>query len=155
VNFLHSRSTTLLDDLRGKIDFIMRGTDAWTQLHDEIRRADAETVLQKLYRVCRNAERAAFFARMHKTDSAAISIDEVDRTTIGDVYSETDISLIRDHPVTIFETVIARKRRIDDRDLVTVNLPGCGESVAVETEFAPGATVFFVEMREHSRFVSR
>ena len=36
VNFVHASVATLLDDLRGEIDFVMRRTDARTELHDQI-----------------------------------------------------------------------------------------------------------------------
>ena len=92
---------------------------------------------------------------MHQTDGAANSIDEVDRTTIGDVYSKTDIRLIRDRPVAIFEAAITRKRRIDDGNLVAMNLLGRGKRASFKAELTARAAVYFVEICQHHRFVIR
>lgn len=155
VNFTDTSRATLRHDLRRKIDFVMRRANAWAELHDEVGSFHTEAIVQQLDGVSGDSERASFLAGVHKANGAAMSIGEINGTAISDINPETDIRLICDEAVAILEAVVARQRRLDDSDLISVNLPRGSKGVAFEAELAPRATMHLVEIRQHHRFVVR
>ncbi len=155
VNFTNAGVATLLQNLRGEIDFIVRRANAWTELHHEIRPVHAEIRAQQFDCVADNAKGAAFLARVHETDGASLAIDEINSAAIRHINSETNIVLVGDQTVTILNAAITRPGRIDDGNLVSMHLPRRDEGATGQCKLVSRPVMSFVQVREHGRFVVR
>ncbi len=155
VNLAHTGGATLGHDLRREIDLVMRPANARAELHHQISGVHLKAIAQQLYCIRRDGKRTSFLARMHQPDSTPTSIDEINRAAIRDINPETNITLICDEAVAIFETAIAGERRIEHGDLVAMNLPRRSKRAFLQAKLAPGAAMHLVEVREDGRFVVR
>ena len=155
VNFPHTCGTTLLDNLGGEIDFVMRGPNARAELRNEVGCLHPEAFVQQFDCVCGNSQCASFFARVDQTDSAEVAINEIKGAAIGDVDAETNIALVGNQSIAISEATIVGERRIDDGDFVSMHLLRRNKRTLLQAKFAPRAPMNFVETIEHNGFVVR
>lgn len=153
VNFLDTGIATLLHDLRGEIDFVMRRANAWAELRYEIRRRHAKFLMQRPNRVRDNTESTSLFSRVHETDRALPAINQENRATIGHKNPEADTSLIGNHAIAVFETATLDQRRINDRNCIPVDLARGDERATLQAELAPRVVVNLIEIRKHDRLV--
>src|SRR5437879_11650015 len=103
VNFIHALRAALLDDFRTKIDFVMRRTNAGTELHDQVGRLRSEACTHLRDRIRNDAQLGPFAAGMNKTDGRRFRIDNINRATIGDMNAEQNSPLVRDDSVVTSE----------------------------------------------------
>src|SRR6266404_2369025 len=122
MNLLNARGATLLDNVRGKIDLVMRRANARTQLHNQIRRRGTEAFSHLLNSLRGNRQRGSLFPRMNQPDRRRFWIDNVNRAAIGDVNAERDLLLISDQTVAAGEFVVLIDWFVDHRDFVSMNL---------------------------------
>jgi hypothetical protein len=155
VNLAHTGVATLLNNLRGKIDFVMRWTNARTQLRNKVGRVHTEFVMQERNRISNNSQLAPLLAGMNETDGTPFPIDQIDRTTISYVDAKADVGLIGDQTIAAFKTAIVRERRINDRNFFSVNLSSRGKRVALKSELAAGATMNFIQICQNDRLIGR
>lgn len=106
VDFFNPVIPNLLNNLRRKIDFVMRWANAGTELNDQIRRFRVEFRMHLRNRTRDNAELGSFFSGMNKADSRCFWIDNVNCAAIGDVNAERDSPLIGDQAVASREMLI-------------------------------------------------
>ena len=122
VDFFHTKRTTLPDDFRCKIDFVVRRTNAGTELHDHVLGIRFKAFDHLIERICDDAELGAFAAGMDQTDSRRFWIDNVNSTTVSDVNAERDTTLIGDNAVAGGKFFVSFKWRIYNCDFISVNL---------------------------------
>lgn len=92
---------------------------------------------------------------MNQTNGARILIDQKDRAAVGHINPEANIPLIRNQPITPFETLVADRHRIDHRNFVTVNL-ACGDKFSInQPKSASRLAMHLVEVFQHSCLVVR
>src|SRR2546421_44648 len=103
VNLFYAGGAALLNNVRREIDFVMGRSNARTQLHHQVLRVRSEVFPHRLNRLRRDCLLGPFFTGVNQTDRGRFGIDNVNRAAIGDVNSERDPSLIRDHPITVGE----------------------------------------------------
>ena len=92
---------------------------------------------------------------MNETNGAAILVDQVNRAAISDVNAKADVVLVRDQPVASFEAAIGVDYRINDGDVITVNLPGRNKFPVSHPKRLPRLPMYLVEILQHSSFVVR
>src|SRR5437660_759828 len=122
VNFFYAKRATLPDDFRCKIDFVVRRTNAGTELHDHVLGIRFKAFDHLIERICDDAELGAFAAGMDQTDSRRFWIDNVNSTTVSDVNAERDTTLIGDNAVAGGKFFVSFKWRIYNCDFISVNL---------------------------------
>ena len=92
---------------------------------------------------------------MNQTNGARVLIDQKDRAAVGHINPEANIPLIRNQPITPFETLVAGRHRIDHRNFVTVNL-ACGDKFSInQPKSASRLAMHLVEVFQHSCLVMR
>ncbi len=101
-----ARISTLPDDFRSEIDFVMRRPNARTQLQDQIGSFAVEALFHQRDRFGNNSELCSFFPGMHQTDDFTNWIEEENSAAICDVNSETNVALVGHQSVASVETTI-------------------------------------------------
>jgi hypothetical protein len=155
VNLFDPALATLSHNLRREIDFVMRRTDAGTQLNDEIGRLDPEFLPHQVDCTVHNSERGSFFSGMNQANYPGISVHQVNRAAISYVNPKADIALIRNQPIAIFETVIRGRDRFDSCDLVSMNLAHRNEFSITQAKNLPRLPMHLVEVFQDDGFVMR
>ena len=117
---LDAQRAALTDDLGSEIDFVVRGANAGTKLHDHIGRIAAEAFNHLADRVRNDAELSAFASGMHKANGKHFCIDDENCARVGDVDAERDTALIRDDAIAAGE--FTAHRATHDCDLIPVDL---------------------------------
>src|SRR6476646_9783881 len=92
---------------------------------------------------------------MDETDRGPNRIDQVNRATVGNVNSQANSALIRNDSVAVGETLVRRKRRVNDGDLFPVDLLRGDKRFFSEAMLVTNLTMNFVQPRERLRFVVR
>jgi len=131
VNLGNAFGSALANNFGGEIGLVMRWTNTGAELHDHVGRSRSEAFSHLRNCFADNAELGAFATGMRQTDSRRFWIDNVNSATVGNVNAQRDTVLIGDNAVTagkmfIFaaDTAAPTICKIDDRDLVPVNLFG-------------------------------
>ena len=155
VHCRNAEIATLPDNLRGKIDFVMRRANAGAELNHKIGRARTKLRCHRHDRIRNHAQLRPFLARVDESNGAANRIDQKCRATIGDVNAETNPALVGDQPVALLETFAFADLRINDTDLFSMNLPGRNERHAGQTMFVTDFPMDLIETRERFRLVVR
>ncbi|MEY2480991.1 MAG: hypothetical protein QOI04_1918 [Verrucomicrobiota bacterium] len=155
VNLLHAARSTLRNDLGGEIDFVMRRTNAGTELHDQILRDRTESLRHQIYRARNNFQLSALLAGMHEADRRCFWIDNKNGAAISDINAETNFPLIGDESVAAGEAIAGSDRSINDRYFIPVNLFGREKGKCFELERLFDLAMNGVESRERFRFVTR
>jgi len=122
MNFFDAERATLPNNFRGKIEFVVRRTNTRAELHDHVCGIGAEALNHLRNCAGDNAELGAFTPGMCYTNSWRFWIDHVNRTAVSHVNAERDAALIRDDAVAAGEFFIAFHWRINECNLVSVNL---------------------------------
>jgi hypothetical protein len=145
----------LPDNIRGKIDLVMWGANAGTELNDEIGGARTKLRGHRSDRVRDNAELGALFAGMHETNRAANRINEKNRTAISNVNAEADAALTGNQSVAVLETFVSANCRIDQGDIFSMDLPRGHERQISEPVSAADFSMHCIQAREGFRLVVR
>ena len=122
MDLFHASGAKLIDDLCGKIDFVMWRPNAGAQLDNEVGRIRPKSFAHLLNRFCSNCQLRTILPGMHQADRGRLWIDNVNGTAISDVNAERDPFLIRDNSITVRKLLVAIDGAIDYRYLVAVNL---------------------------------
>ena len=72
--------------------------NAWTQLHDDIRRIGSEARGHGFESTAGDVELGSFAARMNQPDGRGHWIDQINRAAIGHMNSEKNAAQVRDQP---------------------------------------------------------
>ncbi len=155
VNLTDAFGATLFDDFRGEIDFIMRRTNAGTQLHNQVGRLRSEACAHLCDRIRNDAQLGPFAAGMDETDGRPFWIDNINRATIGDMNAEQNFPLVRDDSVATGELSAQSNWSIDNRNFVSVNL-FCGKQrPTFHTNFASNVSMRGFESSQCPGFIVR
>jgi len=125
----------------------VRRTNTRAELHDHVCGIGAEALNHLRNCAGDNAELGAFTPGMHQTDSRRFWIDHVNRATIGDVNAECGTTLIRDDAVAAGEFFIAFHWRINECNLVSVNLFRGNQRPIAESSGIANALMGFLKPR--------
>lgn len=135
----HPSRAALVDDLGGKIHFVVRRADAWAELNDEIFRTALEFPLHRGDRMSDDPKLRALSSGVNEAEGPAHRVDKVHSTAIGHIDREAKSGAIRD------QTVRAGRHRVidaaDNGDFRTMDLLRASERVRSRTE---GAAQIFV-----------
>ena len=145
VNLFHPAVLALPNDFSGKIDFVMRRSDAWTDLHDQVRRRRTKACVHLFDRSGDNTKSGPLLARMNQAETTLQWIDDVNGGAIRYVNAEANFALVGKESVRTAETAILGKRKVDDRELVAVDLFSGSKTEIVQAEFAPSFGVSCIE----------
>lgn len=146
---------TLANNLRGKVDLVMRWPDAGTELEDEIVRLHPEPLLHHFDRRGDDSEFRPFLSRVNEANCSLFLVRQVNRTAIGYVNAKASVRLIRHQPVAAGKTKIARRRGIDHGDLVAVDLLRGEKRPGLQAHRCAGIGMGRIEQAESFRFVVR
>src|SRR5205823_960899 len=113
MNLCYASGAALLNDLRGKIDFVMRRSNTRTELHHQLSRVRSEMFPHLLNRIGNNRRLGPILAGMNQANRRCFWIDNVNRAAIGNMNTKCDLFLIGDDPVATGEFFIARGGLID------------------------------------------
>ena len=127
----------MANDLGCEIHFVVRGADAWAELHDQILRLGAKMVGHLFDGSPGNPQLSAFLSRMHQADRGRLGIDNVNGTTICDMDSEKNAWLIRDQAVGPLKLFFRIWHNIDNCNLITMDLLDCDAWPVAQTDLAP------------------
>src|SRR5437588_4224240 len=155
VNLFDPALATLSHNLRREIDFVMRRTDAGTQLNDEIGRLDPEFLPHQVDCTTHNPEHGPFFSGMNQSNCPGISVHQVNRAAISHVNSKANTALIGNQPIAIFETVISDRDRIKTCDVVSMNLAHGDKFAIAQPNSVSCQPMNLVEVFQDNRFVMR
>jgi hypothetical protein len=92
---------------------------------------------------------------MHQANGAANRIDEENGTAIGNVDAQANAVLIGDQSIAVLEAFVSPGGRLDNSDLVPVDLLRGDEWHISETTLAANFPVDAVQARERFRLVVR
>jgi len=151
MNLLHAAGATLLNDLRGKIDFVMRGPDAGAELRDQVGRIRAKARFHLIDGQTRNRQFRSFFAGVYQSDRRCAPIDDVNGAAIGHIDSEENTMLICDEPITTGKRFVAGKWLIDDGNVVPVHLFRGYERQGRQSQLFPNASMHVLELLKRFR----
>ena len=155
VNLFDTGIPTLPDNFRREINFVMRRSNAWAQLRNQIAGLDSKRLSHLLDCVPNDSQGSSFLARMNQTNGACLLIDQKNRAAVGHINAEANIPLIRNQPITPFETLVSGRHRIDHRDFVAVNL-ACGDKFSInQPKSASRVTMRMVQIFQDGYFIVR
>ena len=155
VDFTHTLRATLFYNFRGEIDFVMRRTNAGTQLHNQVGRSRSEARAHLRDRIRDDAQLCPFAAGVDETDGRRFWIDNINRATIGDMNAEQNFPLVRDDSVATGELSAQFNWSIDNRNFVSVNL-FCGKQRPIfHTNFASNVSMRGFESSQCPGFIVR
>ena len=137
VNLFHPAVLALPNDFSGKIDFIMRRSNAWTDLHDQVRRRRTEAYVHLFDRSGDNTKSGPLLSRVNQAETTLQWIDDVNGGAIRYVNAEANFALVGKESVRAAEAAILGKRKVDDRELVAVHLLSSSKAEIVHAGFAP------------------
>jgi hypothetical protein len=155
VNFVYALRAALFDDLRDEIGFVMRRTNAGTELHDQVGRLRSEACAHLRDRIRNDAQLGPFAAGMDKSDGRRFWVDNVNRATIGNMNAEKNFSLVRDEAVATVELLARFNWSIDNRNSVSVNLFGGKQRPTFHTNFASNVSMRGFESPQRFGFIVR
>jgi hypothetical protein len=137
----------LPDNFNGEIDFVVRRTNAGTQLHDHICGIGTEAISHFQNGVRDDAELGTFASGVHKANRGGFGVDEINCATVGDVNAEGDAPLIRDNAVARgkFEAHKAAAAAIDNGNVVFVDLLSGEQRPIADTDYVANLTMRNVE----------
>src|SRR5438477_1652514 len=105
VNFFDTGIATLPGNFGGEINFVMRRPNAGAELRDQIARPDTKSLAHPFNCAPNDSEGSSFLARMNQTNCCCILVNQIDRAAVGHINPEANIPLIRNQPITPFETL--------------------------------------------------
>ncbi len=82
---------------------------------------------------------------MNQAETTLQWIDDVNGSAIRYVNAEANFALVGKESVRAAEAAILGKRKVDDRELVAVDLLSGSKAEIVQAEFAPGFGVSCIE----------
>ena len=133
----------LADNLRCKINFVVRRTNARAELRDHPC-GDAAVVFDHRFDCgADDCEFRSFFPAMHAADGATLGIDDENGPAIGDVNAEANARIVRDERIDIPDW--RRRFRIHGGDSGSVNLLRGGEAMSAEAKLHAELFVCFSE----------
>lgn len=122
VNFVYALRAALFDDFRGKIGFVMRRTNAGTELYDQVGRLRSQPCAHVRDRICDDTKLGPFAPGMDEADGQRFWIDNINRATIGYMNAEQSVFLVCDDSVATGKLFARFNWPIDNRNFVSVNL---------------------------------
>jgi hypothetical protein len=144
VNLLDTGVTTLPDNFRGKIDLVMGRPNARAQLRNHITGSNSELLTHRRDRVPNDSQGSSFLAGMNQPNRPGISVDQINRAAISYVNPKADIALIGNQPIAILETVVGVSTRVDNYNLISVNLPRRNKFSIIQAKNLPRLSVNLV-----------
>jgi hypothetical protein len=129
--------------------------NAWTQLHNQFRRIRPEMLAHLLDRVRNDRVLGPLLARMHQADHRLFWIDKINGAAIGNVNAKRDLSQIRYDSIATGEFFVARHRKIDNRDLVAMDLLRSQERPIGHSNLASDLPMNTVEPAKRFSFIVR
>lgn len=147
--------TALPHNLAGEIRFIMRRTNAWTELHNDIRGARTKMFRHRADGVGDDTKLRPFFSGMHQTNRIAYGIDDENGATISNINAEANAALICDQPIKTVETFVPCGRRMDNTDALSVHLLRGNERRAAKSMFLSDFPMNAVQPSERFHFIMR
>ena len=147
MDLFNAERTALPDNFDGEVDFVVRRTNARTQLHDHVCGIGTEAISHFQNRVRDDAELGTFASGMHKAHRGGFGVDEINCATVGDVNAEGDAPLIRDKTVARgkFEAHKAAATAIDNGNVVSVDLVSGEQRPIADTDCVANLTMHNVE----------
>lgn len=92
-DLVNSGGSSLANDLRSEIDFVVRGPDAGSDLYDEIGGLTAEFLPHRRNRFRYRTKFGSFLAGMHEANRARLRIGEKHRRAIRHIDGQADPAL--------------------------------------------------------------
>ena len=145
VNLFHSAVLALPNNFSGKIDFVVRRANAWTDLHDQVSRRRTKACVHLFDRSGDNTKSGPLFSRMNQAKTRFYWIDDINGGAIRYVNAEANFALVGKESVRAVEATILGKRKVDNRELIAVDLFSGSKTEIAETDFSPSFGVSCVE----------
>ena len=155
VNLLDTGVTTLPDNFRGKINLVMRRPNARAQLRNHITGSNSKLLAHRRDRVPNDSEGRSLLAGMNQANCPGILVNQINRAAISYINPKADIPLIGNQPIAILETVVGVSRRVDNCNLISMNLPRRNKFSIIQAKNLPRLSVNLVEVFQDNRFVVR
>ena len=144
VNFFDTGIAALPDNFRGEINLVMRRPNARAQLRNHITGSNSELLTHRRDRVPNDSQGSSFLAGMNQANCPGILVNQINRAAISYVNPKADIALIGNQPIAIFETVVGVSRRIDNCNLISMNLPRRNKFSIIQAKNLPRLSVNLV-----------
>jgi hypothetical protein len=81
---------------------------------------------------------------MNQPNRPGISVDQINRAAISYVNPKADIALIGNQPIAILEGVVGLSRRVDNCNLISMNLPRRNKFSIIQAKNLPRLSVNLV-----------